>query len=530
MTDAHADDQFCPACGKQQPYDNRFCAQCGKELHASATSSPHNDEATESGENMLSQIRTEIDDLKAIAASFGIDRIRDGTWFNEFIRAMLSSYSARIIAGGGIEFFRSKYPGLTQEQIATKLSELATRYAALAGGASGATASAAFAATIGSAGGAGIVAVPAGVTAITAEMLYTTRLQLRLVYDLSTIYGYPIDVDDPEDLYRAFCMAYGVAFTTGNAGVVVKATAPEIARAQIRGLIHGNTAAIQQVAIRLLGPRIGRQITQRAILRAAVPVVGIGISATWNYASTNAIATSARHGLRSVGKLRDAVADVAHVLKTNPDDAAIVLESMLLVIMADGRFDQYEQEVFDCVVRQLNVPPEALARIEERVGVSATIVEQRLRAIEDSELKTTLATCLQLVAVADGQVVDTEVEVLRRLHAALGRELDLEQLREQANQFKLPTTKMQQVGASVGALGSSVGEKLRGWFPKRAKGAHASEEIEIEVSGEDEPSEAPDPTADDILKQIRELAALRADGIITDAEFEAKKQELLARL
>src|SRR4051812_8726859 len=352
MTDAHSSSQFCSACGKQQPRTYRFCEHCGAALLRPAASTPPDTtgDAAEPREDMLNQIRTELEDLKAIALAFGIERIRDGSWFNEFIHAMLATYAQRIIAGGGIAFFRTKYPGLTRDQIAEKLCDLATRYAALAGGASGATASAAFAATIGTAGGAGVVAVPAGLAAITAEMLYTTRLQVRLVYDLSTIYGYPINVEDPEDLYKAFCMAYGVAFATGNAGAMVKATAPEIARAQIRGLINGQTAAIQQVAIRLLGPKIGRQITQRAILRAAVPVVGIGISATWNYVATNAIATAARHGLRATGRLRDAVGDIAHILQARPNDATLVLESMLTIITADGHFDQYEQEVFNCVV------------------------------------------------------------------------------------------------------------------------------------------------------------------------------------
>ena len=33
-----------------------------------------------------------------------------------------------------------------------------------------------------------------------------------------------------------------------------------------------------------------------------------------------------------------------------------------------------------------------------------------------------------------------------------------------------------------------------------------------------------------VIEQIRELAALKSDGILTDHEFESKKQELLARL
>lgn len=50
------------------------------------------------------------------------------------------------------------------------------------------------------------------------------------------------------------------------------------------------------------------------------------------------------------------------------------------------------------------------------------------------------------------------------------------------------------------------------------------------------PDEEPPPAitaADDdvdVLEQIRQLAALKGDGILTDGEFESKKQELLGRL
>jgi tellurite resistance protein len=522
MSGPHTSTQRCSACGKEQPDNYRFCEQCGSALSQRvSTASESSDGAdTETRQGMLDQIRAEIEDLKSIAAAFGVERIRDGSWFNEFIHAMLATYAQRIIAGGGIEFFRAKYPGLTRDQIAEKLCDLATRYAALAGGASGATASAAFAATIGTAGGAGVVAVPAGLLAIMAEMLYTTRLQVRLIYDLSTVYGYPIDVEDPEDLYKAFCMAYGVAFASGNAGAAVKAATPEVARAQIRGLINGQTAAIQQVAIRVLGPRIGRQITQRAILRAAVPVVGVGISATWNYVATNAIATSARHGLRAVGRLRDAVGDVAHLLQARLEHAPLVLESMLVVITADGRFDQYEQEVFNCVVRQLDLAPEVLAQVERRVDASADSVEQRLRAIDDPALRTTLATCLRLVAIADGTVAEAEIRLLRWLLAALGDDLDLERLREQAKPFQRPANWAQQAGESISSLGSSVGATVSGWFSKRNRGA--SEALPEVPTGGDEP--------DGPLAQIRKLAQLHADGILSQSEFETKKQELLARI
>ena len=80
------------------------------------------------------QIKTELEDLKKMASAFGPARLKDGTWFNDFLHAMLSSYAEKIIKAGGVEYFRNKYPGLTQDAIAEKLCTLAVRYAAIAGG------------------------------------------------------------------------------------------------------------------------------------------------------------------------------------------------------------------------------------------------------------------------------------------------------------------------------------------------------------------------------------------------------------
>ena len=41
---------------------------------------------------------------------------------------------------------------------------------------------------------------------------------------------------------------------------------------------------------------------------------------------------------------------------------------------------------------------------------------------------------------------------------------------------------------------------------------------------------APKASGVDVIEQLRELASLKSEGILTDGEFEVKKQELLARL
>ena len=207
-----------------------------------AGSSVHFDE----DKSVKSQIKTELEDLKKMAVAFGPARLRDGTWFNEFVHAMLSSYAEKIIKAGGVEYFRKKYPGLTQDAIAEKLCTLAMRYAAIAGGVTGITASA---------GVLGGLTIPVIIAAIGGEILYTTRLQVRLIYDLSTVYGDPIDLNDPEQLYRAFMLAYGISAVSANVGAVAAAAGPEVVRAQAYRLIAGRTPIIQDAAIKILRKR-----------------------------------------------------------------------------------------------------------------------------------------------------------------------------------------------------------------------------------------------------------------------------------
>ena len=50
------------------------------------------------------------------------------------------------------------------------------------------------------------------------------------------------------------------------------------------------------------------------------------------------------------------------------------------------------------------------------------------------------------------------------------------------------------------------------------------------LSHHQHPSGEQESTRDDVAGEIRKFAELRAEGILTDAEFEAKKAELLGRI
>ena len=469
-------------------------------------------------QSIRERIAAEAKELKAYAEAFGIQRLKDGSWFLEFIGVMLKSYSENILKNGGIEFFRKKYPGLPKDQIATKVIETAEKYAALSGGV---TALGATTATLGTAG----VGFAGAVGSVGVDILFTTRLQLRLVYDLSVLYGYPLDADDPEDLMRAFSIAYGVAVASAGSQVIMKA-GPEVIRHQLRNLLWGNTKAIQSAAKKIIGPKLGEKITNRALMKGLVPGVSIVVSSGWNYVATKRIAAIAQHELRTQARIRDAVRELAEVLKSRMEYAPLVLESVVAVATAEGDFSPHEGELFKTVVNYLELPLETLRKAEEQVDVSTETIVNKLRAVTDESFKRGLVECLVVVAAADGEVHRDEELLLFRIFTAAGLDFDKEALYSSAKSFKRPLIFMDSAGEAIGATAekvkasmANIGSGMRAFFTK------ATPEAEETMAAEPVAAKGFDP-----ITEIKKLAELHSSGILTSEEFDAKKRELLARI
>jgi len=460
--------------------------------------------------SIKNQIKTELEVLKKMAVAFGPDRLRDGTWFNEFVHAMLSSYAEKIIKDGGVEYFRKKYPGLTQDAIAEKLCTLAMRYAAIAGGVTGITAST---------GVLGGLTIPLIIAAVGGEILYTARLQIRLIYDLATIYGDPIDINDPEQLYRVFMLAYGISAVSANAGAVAAAAAPEVVRAQTYRFITGRTPIIQEAAKKILGPRIGAMITRKAILKIVVPVAGVAISSGWNYVSTKNMAEVGRQEFRLEAYARQAAIDLCNEAELKSEDTPVIMQAVQAVINIDGSIDPRELNVYQAIIKCLNVPVEALQEIEARVDINADTVEKQLRAIKRVKLRKALAELLILATAASGTIAPAELDLLNRFLPALGAKLDLEKLQAQASCFKPKEQKGLKEQAGI------LGHKISGLFGKKM--SRVPSEPEPVSTGVAEISTIESSFGEAEL--IERLNLLHAEGLLTDDELETKKQELSSR-
>lgn len=476
---------------------------------------------------LLPKIKAEMIELQATVQAFGLERLKDGTWFNEFLQTVMKPYGERVLKNGGVAYFRTKYPGVTRDALAQKICDTATKYAALAGGASAAISSAAFVATIGTAGGASVVMVPAGMVVILSETLWTIRLQMRLVFDLYLLQDYPIDLDDPEDMYKAFCLAYGIQFATDTVGGATKTLTPEAARSMLRNVIHGNTKLIQKMAGKVLGPKIGRKITEKALLRAFVPVVSIGISTGWNYLTTKTLGETVRQELRCLGRLRDAAGSLTPRLADDPETSAVVLEALMALINADGHLDLREQELFRHVAAFLEVPAATLERIEKHTDLDPTAVAVRLSQLSSPDVREATRDLLEVAAASDGRLKDSEGIVLSLFEEALGYEFDAPSVIARASNYQKDATRVgkavqsaKKAAVDAGTFVAGTGKKLGGWAAGLMPRKPATPE----------PAEAHEGVREDPVALLEKLARLRDAGVLTDEEFSAKKAEILGRI
>jgi len=475
--------------------------------------------------DLRSAILNEINDLKETAQAFGWDAIKSGSWFNNFLLACLRGYQERVVEQGGEAWLRSKYPGLPTEAIAGKLCELAEQTAAIAGSLSGAAASGAvFTAGVG---------IPMALSAVMAEVLYTVRLQLRLVYDLHLLYGIPLDASDPEDLLGIFAVVYGVKLAEVG-GIGAKALGPEVMRAQLYRLIHGNTKTIQSVVNRVLGPRIARSVTQKGILKTAVPVVGVALSAGWNYTATRAMGSRVRQEVRIKAGLREEAIRLQAKVTTDESTTLAMVEGLVALALADGDFSDLEREVYLTFLRQLQLSPERLEGLAGKVHADLDGVLTQLSTVDDEECSKALAHCFCLIAAADGVLNPAEKQTLSQLLTALNQSHQLKQTEELCEKFRKEEGVLGQAMGAVGdVVGNAAGSATEamgsafGWVKDKFRKQELPEDVPQDPGLEADASERESAR---VLQEMGELDRQLAAGTISLEAYRAQWMQLEQRL
>lgn len=358
-------------CNDELMSDSAAAEPSPSDLSANADSDgPETDPIAEE----IADVERERSVLRAFVDGLGFAEIKDGHWFPRLLAISMASYAKKVDA----KYFKDKYSGVPPDAIVDQRIKMAARYAAIEGGLSASAYTGVIVATIGSLGGASPATVPAAVATVMVDIAYISQLQLRLAYDIAVLYRVPLDLEDPDDLWKLIRVAFTI-----KSGELVREGAIKVVPALMRPLIKRFYGGPVLVAAKSL-PVVGKFLLQRNLIKIGIPLVGIPLAVVMNRWTT---VVAGRHA-RAVFRNEARVLETAERLLDRSRHRHLLLWVAWLMVQADGKVSDDEALLLRHLTR--------LAR--ERHG----IVDDRLASVVDIDPDEVWS----LVAAEDGDLDD----------------------------------------------------------------------------------------------------------------------------
>lgn len=350
------------------------------------------------------EVQHEVEILKDVAKEYTSQDLKDGSWFGKFLFHVLRTYMEKI----NWDFFKTKYPNLPADAIVDRRIHLAQRYAMIEAGLTASAYSTAIAATIGTAGGASPLTIPGAITCFTVDLLYVTKLQLQLAYDLAILYNHPINRDDPEDMYDLLRVAFGI-----KAGEAIRETLPkaipEATRVAVKKIFTGSALAWLKAL-----PIIGKYLLQRNIIKFAIPMIGIPISMKMNHWQTGQVGKKARGIYRDKAKIRE----LAHNMACEHElPSSVILKTAWYIVYADQVVRPEEGWFLKTLTDELDEDPNNAEVLHDFREMIAFDKEGYLRDINNlpQSLRELVFEIATSIAVIDHEINEKEIEALKEL-------------------------------------------------------------------------------------------------------------------
>lgn len=293
-------------------------------------------------------------------------------------------------------------------------------------------------------------------------MFYLTRIQMRLVLDLSVMYDLQLDPNDPEDILMIFGYALGVA-PSEMVGKGIQVAAGAGTKYAVKKYISKGTLK----TIQDMGRRIGFRILQRTIIKYTVPVASAVVGSSYNYVTTKSIGKIAKSHLKNRGKVTDELRQL--VSRQNTYDIAFPAAAMYIA-QVDGQFLAKEKEFYRALLSRMSFDEHTQAEFQKLISDEGNILGA-IGEIEDDEVRGSLVEVLVLMAVYDGELGEKEREFLTRTAVQLGVPIDIDEVEQRAKDYRVVVEKgfvkkttgaAKDVAGSVKNAAASAGGKVTG--------------------------------------------------------------------
>jgi hypothetical protein len=352
--------------------------------------------------DLRAKVRAELDKLRQLAQRVSVEEVRQGEWFAKLLRFSMDPYAQEVDAA----YFAALYPGMSPEEAIRARIELASRYASFGGALTAGAYTGAVAAIFGSRGTALPVALPTAGASFVLDLLFTSSLQLRLAYDIAVICRVPLDLDDPEDLWRLIQVAFVIKERATRWEVWGKG-APAVVQATLSRMFTGDPAAAERSL-----PALGKLLLQRNLAKFAIPGVGVPLSIGVNYWSASAAGRQASTVFRREARIME----TARRVTERDVDPAELLWVLWLIVRADAVVHEHERLLLkhvSALVGDLDSELSALSHLDSTIDFdlrpSSSIFTFKSRDTE------ALYQAGVAAAAVDGSIEVTELSRLRKI-------------------------------------------------------------------------------------------------------------------
>ena len=174
------------------------------------------------------------------------------------------------------------------------------------------------------------------------DVAFITRLQLRLAYDVAVLYRVPLDLSDPDDMWKLIRVAFTIkSGEMAREGVAKAVPVPDAAGDQALSTRDRCWTAAKGL------PFVGKYLLQRNVIKAGIPVVGVPIAVVLNRYTT---LLAGRHA-QAVFRNEARVIELAEGLSKRSQHPQLMLWVAWLVIMADHKIADDEALLIRHLVR-----------------------------------------------------------------------------------------------------------------------------------------------------------------------------------
>lgn len=318
----------------------------------------------------------------------------NGDWFAKLVQKVIEAHSEN----ANYEYFKNKYSSEDRDIIARKIIESYLNISIIIGMTSGATG--------------GILGLLSLISVTFGEIITIIYYQLKMIYDLSIVYGKPLNMEDPEETYKILGVALGLK-TNHVGNETIKQGVNRT------GKIIANRFGRKEV-LKPIQSKLGMELKQKSIkdiASRAIPIIGVAtgvvLRSCLDYTNTHNVAINTLAIYRLPELIIEYFESVNKISRDNGKSNKVLAKGCLIMAYSDEVVDINKTVLLDYIKKNYLVEDKFWNEIKNGRTIKEKDFFNDLEHITEREELESIYNALMLTALADKKVSKNEKRILQ---------------------------------------------------------------------------------------------------------------------